>query len=82
MRIVEVCWHDAWIGTNDLKISKAVKLTPVVRTTVGFLVAEKKDCLVLSTDRFHKGKEISAPMVIPMGMIVDWWEYVSEEENP
>ena len=76
MRIVEVLWGDAFIDPCDMKIRKAATLTPVIRSTVGYLVAEKEDCLVLSTDKFEKGKEISAPMVIPIGMVIDWWEFV------
>ena len=75
MRVVEVKWHDAWIGTDDLKIKKAKKLKPVIRSTVGYLVSDNEDWLVLSTDKFKKGKEISAPMVIPKGMILEYWEY-------
>ena len=75
MRVAEVYWDDAWIDTDDLSIKKAKKLKPCKRSTVGFLVAVKDDCIILSTDRFKKGKEISAPMVIPMGMILDWWVY-------
>lgn len=77
--IVEVKWIDAWIGTRDIKIKKAKKLKPVVRTTVGFLVAEKSDCLVLATDEFQKGSEVSAPMVIPTGWILEFWEYESTD---
>ena len=75
MKVVEVKWHDAWIDTKDLSIKKAKKLKPVTRSTVGYLVADRKNCVVLSTDRFYKEKEISAPMVIPKGMILEFWEY-------
>jgi len=78
VRVVECTWWDAWISTSDLSIKKAKKLKPVKRSTVGYLVADCDDWIVLSTDRFHKGKEISAPMVIPKGMILEYYEYVDD----
>jgi len=76
MKIVEVHWMDAWIDTQDLSLKKAKKLKPIQRFTVGYLIAENEHGLVLSTDYFPKKKikEVSAPMVIPWGMI-DYWEY-------
>jgi len=81
LRVVEVKWLDAWISTSDIKIKKAKKLKPVVRSTVGWLVSDKGDTIVLCTDTFEKGKEISAPMVIPWGMVVDYWEYEDYENK-
>ncbi len=75
MRIVEVKWGDAFIDTGDISIKKAKKLTPIVRSTVGYLVGENKEAIVLATDKFEKGKEVSAPMVIPWGWIIEYWEY-------
>jgi len=77
---VEVKWMDAWISTSDVSLKKAKKLKPVKRSTVGYLVADCDDWVVLSTDRFHKGKEISAPMVIPKGMILEYYEYADENK--
>lgn len=77
MKIVEVRWLDAWIDTSDISIKEAKKQKPVERFTVGYLVEEREDCLILSTDYFPKKKnrvkEVSALMVIPMGM-VSYWE--------
>jgi len=81
LRIVEVKWQDAWIDTTDMKIKKAKKLKPCIRSTIGYLVEDSGDWLVLSTDKFEKGKEISAPMVIPRGMIIDYWEYEDYESK-
>ena len=74
-KVVEVAWEDAWIDTADLSLSKAKRLNPIKRSTIGYLIADKENCIVLSTDRFHKEKEINAPMVIPKGMILEYWEY-------
>lgn len=74
--IVEVRWMDAWIDTSDASIKEARKSKPVERFTVGYLVEETDECLILSTDYFpRKGrtKEVSALMIIPWGMI-DYWE--------
>jgi len=81
VKVIEVLWNDAWIDVHDVKLKKAKKFKPVVRSTIGFLVKEKNDCLVLCTDFFEKGKEISAPMVIPRGMIIDYWEYADYEDK-
>lgn len=75
MRVVEIKWYDAWVSTEDISIKKAKKLKPVVRSTTGYLVNDCEDWVVLSTDKFQKGKEISSPMVIPKGMILEYWEY-------
>jgi ethanolamine utilization microcompartment shell protein EutL len=80
VRVIEVTWWDAWISTEDIKIAKAKKLKPVKRSTVGYLVADCDDWIVLSTDRYHKGKEVNAPMVIPKGMILETYEYVKEKK--
>lgn len=73
--IVLVKWGDAFIDTDDVTVKKAKKLRPIVRYTVGFLVDDNDDCLVLATDVFEKGNEISAPMVIPHGWILEYSEY-------
>ena len=75
MKVVEIQWQDSWIDTCDMKIKKAKKLKPIIRSTVGYLVSDNDDWVVLSTDKFKKSKHISAPMVIPKGMILEYWEY-------
>jgi len=75
MRVVECQWQDAFIDTSDMSLKKAKQLKPIIRSTVGYLVSDEHDWLILSTDKFKKGKEISAPMVIPKGMIISYWEY-------
>ena len=73
--IVEVHWVDAFIDCDDYTIKSAKKLEPIPRRTVGYLIAEKKSCLVLSTDYFPKKKtvkEISAVMVIPIQWVTKW----------
>jgi hypothetical protein len=70
VKIVEVEWVDAWIDSSDFTMKEAKKLKPIPRKTVGYLIAENDDCIVLSTDYFPKEKnEVSACMVIPTGWI-------------
>ena len=72
MKVAVVKWVDAFIDTDDMFIKDARKLKPVKRYTVGFLVAENKHGVVLSTDYYHakkKPKEIAAPMFIPWGIV-------------
>jgi hypothetical protein len=77
-KVIEVQWEDAWIDTDDILITKAKKLKPIMRSTVGWLVADNENELILSTDIFHSKKErkyVNAIMVVPKGMIVEYWEY-------
>jgi hypothetical protein len=81
MKVCEVLWLDAWVDTDDISLKKAIKLQPIKRTTVGFLISENERGVVLSTDYFNKKKikEVSTPMVIPWGMIEEYWEYEDVE---
>jgi|TARA_R110000737_G_scaffold128692_1_gene161137 hypothetical protein len=77
-KVIEVQWEDAWIDTDDILITKAKKLKPIMRSTIGWLVADNENELILSTDIFHSKKErkyVNAIMVVPKGMIVEYWEY-------
>lgn len=76
--VVEVKWEDAWIDTQDILISDAKSLKPVIRSTVGWLVSDNENEIILSTDVYHSFKEreyVNSIMVIPKGMIIDYWEY-------
>ena len=81
MKIVEIKWGDAWVDTDDFTLVDAKKLEPVIRTTIGFLVAETDKAVVLCTDTYEKDKKtINTPMVIPIDMIEDYWVYEVIEE--
>jgi hypothetical protein len=76
MKIVEIKWGDAWIQPDDFAVVDAKKLEPVVRSTIGYLVSENSKAVVLCTDFFEKDKKtINTPMIIPVDMIIDYWEY-------
>ncbi len=55
--IMKVEWEDAWIDTEDHLIDEAKKLKPVLRSSVGYLVADNENEIILSTDRYHSKKD-------------------------
>ena len=76
MKVVEVKWGDGWVDTDDFSLTDAKKLKPIVRSTIGFLITENKEVVVLCTDFYEKEKKIiNTPMVIPRDMILDYWIY-------
>lgn len=78
-KVVEVVWGDAWIDTKDISVKRAEKLKPVKRRTVGYLIAENEDGIVLSTDSYDDEPDtVNGPMFIPHGMVIEYWEYRSE----
>tara|TARA_R100000781_G_scaffold10135_3_gene9828 strand:+ start:4864 stop:5127 length:264 start_codon:yes stop_codon:yes gene_type:complete len=82
MKVVEVKWGDAWIDTDDFALEEARKLKPIVRSTVGFLIKENSDAIVLCTDFYEKDKKtINTAMVIPRDMILDYWIYDITEQG-
>ena len=58
MKVVEVKWGDAWVDTDDFSLTDAKKLKPIVRSTIGFLITENKEVVVLCTDFYEKEKKI------------------------
>ena len=83
-KVVEVKWGDACVDTADILLADAIKLKPVMRSTVGWLVADNENELILSTDIFHSeedSKYVNTIMVVPKGMIVEYWEYETELET-
>ena len=39
--IAEVVWEDAWIDPKDISMEDAVKLMPIIRSTVGYVVSKE-----------------------------------------
>tara|TARA_R110000787_G_scaffold232798_2_gene339871 strand:+ start:4085 stop:4348 length:264 start_codon:yes stop_codon:yes gene_type:complete len=79
--IVEVQWGDAWTDTNDYTFEEAKNLTPVIRKTIGYLINITDECIILATDIYKESKSpeiekntINTPMVIPWGMVIEWYE--------
>lgn len=72
--LVEIRWDDASIETHDFKEADAAKSKAVDRWTAGYLIHENDERVVLATDWFvSKKRELSARMVIPKGMITEYW---------
>ena len=79
--IMQVEWEAAWIDTEDHLIDEAKKLKPILRSSVGYLVADNDNEIILSTDRYHSKKEkeyVNAVMVIPKGMVTRYWEIIPQ----
>jgi hypothetical protein len=73
--IVIVSWDDAWIDTEDFTIKKAKKMKGVLRHTVGWLVDENEEGIVLCTDYYEKKSDgFNTPMFIPWGWVRDYTE--------
>ncbi len=77
MKIVEVHWNDAHVSTSEISLKSAGRVKPVLTETIGYLVADSDEGLVVAMDRWPKSpKHVKVHTFIPWGMVVDWWEYV------
>lgn len=77
-KVVEVRWDDASIETSDFNRRDAEKTKPVDRWTIGYLIEDLDDCVVLATDWYvsAKGKEeFAGKMIIPYGVITEFWTF-------
>ena len=76
MRVVEVLWGDAWISTGEVSFKKAETLKPVMRTSIGYLVCENDDGVVICMDKYEEDpKNVHTHAFIPWGWIEGYWEY-------
>jgi|TARA_R110000824_G_scaffold285519_1_gene473714 hypothetical protein len=74
--IAEVLWEDSWIESSDFSIKEALTFKPVLRSTVGYLIEETDDCVILATDLYEKETDgANTPMVIPWSVILGYWEF-------
>ena len=74
-KVYEVLWKDAWIDPQDYSLSRAKTQKPIERYTIGYLVDESEERLVLATDYFVVGSDVNSLIVIPTGMIKKIWSY-------
>lgn len=75
--VVIVSWDDAFIDTDDFSMKEAKKAKGVRRHTVGWLVRETDEGIVLATDYYQKKKDgFNSMMYIPWGWITAYQEYV------
>jgi hypothetical protein len=71
-----VDWGDAFIDTDDFTEEQAKKTKPVMRRTVGFLIAENQWGYVLATDEYYKKDDgYAARMFVPKGMATKVTKY-------
>lgn len=79
--IAVVEWGDAYIDTKDFTRKKAKTFKAIRRSSVGFLVAENDEGIVLATDKFKKKKDgYSAPMFIPWGMVINYYHLEDNDD--
>jgi hypothetical protein len=77
MRIVEVHWLDAWVSTGDMSTKQALKAKPIATITVGQLLAENNEGIVMVSDTYPKSpKKGKVPNLIPWGMVSEYYEYI------
>ena len=74
--IAEVIWEDAWVQTEGSPAKEAMRLDPVLRSTLGYKVGDTDECLILATDLYSKDQNtINTPIVIPWSMVVSCCEF-------
>ena len=77
MKVFEVVWGDAHVSTSDVSIKKAKTTKPIMTVTIGFLVAENDDGIVLAMDMWPKDpKSVKVHTFIPWGMVEEYYEWV------
>lgn len=70
-----IYWDDAFIDTDDFDKKDGRKTQPVKRATIGFLVEETDDGVVLATDYFRTEEgEFSGRLFVGWGMITEYYE--------
>jgi hypothetical protein len=74
--IAEILWEDSWVETKDFSIDEAPAFRPAVRSTVGYLLKETEECVILATDLYEKESPLAnTPMIIPRSAILAFWEF-------
>lgn len=74
--VAEVHWVDAYVSTSEISYKKAEKLKPCRTITVGFLVYEGDEGIVLAMDWWPKSpKQMKAYTYIPWGMVEEVYTY-------
>jgi hypothetical protein len=74
--IAEILWEDSWVEVKDFSIKEALTFKPVLRSTVGYLIEETDECVILATDLYEKETDVAnTPMIIPWSAILGYWEF-------
>ncbi len=71
MKIVEVLWYDAACESATVSLSDAEKINPLKRTSVGYLILENKEKVIISFgmifDKEHNADSYQDTLVVPRG---------------
>ena len=71
--IVEVVWDDAHVSTGGTTLKKAEDIVPIRTRTVGYLMSDNEEGIVLASDIYPEEKKEGAIInFIPHGMVVEW----------
>jgi len=80
--MVEIVWLDAHVTTDSTTIRKAAKIKPIRTKTLGYLIAENDDGVVIASDTYEKNpKEGGIVNFIPWGMVAEYWELVEDGQK-
>lgn len=75
-KVAEVHWIDAYVSTSETSVKKAEKMKPCRTVTVGFLVHEGDEGIVLAMDWWPKEpRKVRAYTFIPWGMVEEVYWY-------
>ena len=69
MDIVEVEWFDAATVAHEVMLEEAQKQTGIKAQTVGYLVSDNKERVVLAATLFPEASDARMLNIIPRGMI-------------
>jgi hypothetical protein len=62
-------WGDAFIDCDDFDQDEADETGPVMRCTVGYLIAKNQHGYILATDEYAKKEDgYASRMFVPLGM--------------
>ena len=76
MKVVEVHWNDAWVSTACINTKKAATKKPIKTITVGHLIAESDDGIVMVLDIYPDDpKEGRVVNFVPWEMVTAYYEY-------
>ena len=76
MKVVEVHWDDAWVDTDEVSVKSALTKKPVRTISIGQLIAENDEGIVMVVDSYPKSKKKGRVLnFIPWQMITAYYEY-------
>ena len=78
-KVVVIKWGDAFVDTDDFDPKEDTG--PVVRNTVGWLVAKNQHGYILCTDTFDEDDDVNTKMFIPKGMVISVKKLTSCEDS-